>query len=143
MRGPFKRGRRVAASLFYVVFISIGCVVTLAATACRQSVDSSQGISIYEEITPQPVRAGEATVAVRLADATAKPVSNATIMVEADMDHPGMGPVFKAANETTPGRYEARINLNMGGDWVVLLHIELANGRKIERQMDVRGVRSN
>ena len=133
----------MAASLFYAAFIALGCVATLAATACRQSANSSQGISIYEKITPEPVHVGEATVAVRLADATANPVSHATIMVEADMDHPGMGPVFKAANETTPGRYEARINLTMGGDWVVLLHIELANGRKIERQMDVRGVRSN
>ena len=31
----------------------------------------------------------------------------------------------------------------MGGDWVVLLHIRLADGRKIERQMDVKGVESN
>ncbi len=59
------------------------------------------------------------------------------------MSHPGMGPVFGKANETSPGSYRTQIDFNMGGDWIVLLHIKLADGRKIERQMDVRGVRSN
>lgn len=85
---------------------------------------------------------GTATVAVQLADG-AKPVTDATIMVEADMSHPGMSPVFGTANEMVPGSYQAHINFNMGGDWVVLLHIKLADGRKIERQVDVRGVRTN
>jgi hypothetical protein len=31
----------------------------------------------------------------------------------------------------------------MGGDWVVLFHITLSDGRKVERQMDVKGVESN
>ncbi len=64
-------------------------------------------------------------------------------MVEADMSHPGMSPVFAQASELTPGSYRASVNFNMGGDWILLLHIKLADGRKIERQLDVRGVRSN
>jgi YtkA-like len=64
-------------------------------------------------------------------------------MVEVDMSHPGMSPVFAEATETAPGSYRANIDFSMGGDWVVLLHIKLADGRKIERQVDVRGVRSN
>ena len=59
------------------------------------------------------------------------------------MSHPGMGPVFGTTSETAPGSYRTQIDFNMGGDWVVLLHIKLADGRKIERQIDVRGVRSN
>lgn len=95
------------------------------------------------KITPQPVRVGPATVTVQLADAAKKPVSRATIKVEADMSHPGMSPVFGEAEETTPGSYQAHLDLNMGGDWVVLLHIKLPDARKIERQMDVRVVPSN
>lgn len=64
-------------------------------------------------------------------------------MVEADMSHPGMSPVFAEAKEITPGSYSAPINFNMGGDWVVLLHVKLADGRKIESQMDVKGVQPN
>jgi hypothetical protein len=70
-------------------------------------------------------------------------MTHATIKVEADMAHPGMAPVFKAANETAPGSYQAEISFTMAGDWVLLLHIQLADGSKVERQVDVRGVRSN
>ena len=117
--------------------------MTLASVACRRSAVSADAFSIHEAITPQPVRIGEATVKVQLADNAAQPITNATMMVEADMTHPGMNPVFMAATETAPGNYESKINFTMGGDWVVLLHIRLGNGVKIERQMDVRDVRPN
>jgi len=58
------------------------------------------------------------------------------------MAHPGMAPVFSDAREMAPGNYESSLNFNMGGDWVVLLHITLADGRKIEKQIDVKGVQS-
>jgi YtkA-like len=116
---------------------------TIAATACHRVVDAAPGISAKEEITPQPVRVGPATVSIELADQSQKPVAHAAIMVEADMSHPGMSPVFADAKEIGPGSYRAPIEFNMGGDWVLLLHIKLADGRKIERQMDVKGVRTN
>jgi hypothetical protein len=59
------------------------------------------------------------------------------------MSHPGMSPVFATAAETAPGTYTAQIDFNMAGDWVVLSHILLPDGRKIERQIDVNGVESN
>jgi hypothetical protein len=111
--------------------------------ACRRAEDAAPGIVVKEELTPQPARLGPATVSIELADASRKPVTHAAIMVEADMTHPGMSPVFAEAKETAPGSYRAPIDFNMGGDWVVLLHINLADGRKIERQMDVKGVQSN
>ena len=65
------------------------------------------------------------------------------VQVEGDMNHPGMAPVFADALEIEPGEYRAQLNFSMGGDWVVLFHINLSDGRKVERQMDVRGVESN
>jgi hypothetical protein len=112
-------------------------------TACRRAADSTLGISVQEQITPEPVRTGPATVAITLSDLAQSPVAKATIMVEADMSHPGMSPVFVQANEIAPGNYRAPIDFSMGGDWIVLLHIKLADGRKIEHQMDVKGVQSN
>ena len=143
MKTYFTGGRRVAASPVCSLLLMAACTVALAGTGCRRSAGSTQGVSIYEEITPQSVRIGEAAVTVQLADRAANPVSGATVMVEADMRHPGMSPVFGLAKETRPGYYRTHINFNMGGDWVVLLHIKLANGKKIEQQMDVRGVRSS
>ena len=118
-------------------------LAALAASGCRHTADLSQGISIQEEITPQPVHVGDAMVSVHLSDRTAAPISKAAIMVEADMNHPGMAPFFKAATETAPGHYQARIAFDMAGDWVLLLHITLADGKKMERQIDVRGVVPN
>ena len=98
---------------------------------------------MQETISPKPVRVGEATLAIHLADASAKPVTHARIAVEGDMSHPGMSPIFAAATETSPGMYTAQLDFNMPGDWVVLSHIVLADGRKLERQINVSGVESN
>ena len=98
---------------------------------------------VQEKIQPEPVRVGEAAVTIEIADAAALPVSRATVQVEADMAHPGMAPVFGDAEEIHPGKYRARIDFNMGGDWLLLVHIKLSDGRRIERQMDVRGVQSH
>jgi len=58
------------------------------------------------------------------------------------MTHAGMAPVFGDAKETAPGHYQGQLTLNMGGDWVVLAHITLANGKRVEKQIDVSGVQS-
>lgn len=59
------------------------------------------------------------------------------------MSHAGMSPRFAEARETGPGRYEAHLEFQMAGDWVILLHVTLPDGKKLERQFDVRGVRPN
>jgi YtkA-like len=115
----------------------------LLITACSKRVESSPAIAIEQEISPQPVRVGTATVAFRLTDAAAKPASGARITLEADMSHPGMAPVFGEAQEVSPGRYQSHLEFSMAGDWVILLHIKLSSGQKVERQMDVRGVQPN
>jgi hypothetical protein len=98
---------------------------------------------VHHQITPQPVRTGPTVIAIQLTDAAAKRVSHATITVEADMSHPGMAPIFDEVKEISPGSYRASIDFNMRGDWVVLLHIKLANGQKIEQHIDVGGVSSS
>ncbi len=54
-----------------------------------------------------------------------------------------MAPVFGEAKEVVPGRYQAHLTFEMAGDWVILLHVILPGGQKLERQIDVRGVRPN
>ena len=54
-----------------------------------------------------------------------------------------MTPVFADATEFEPGRYRATLEFTMGGDWVVTVHAALPDGRKIDRQFDVKGVRAN
>ena len=114
----------------------------LAMSGCHRSSNAVEAISVEESVAPQPVRIGATTVTLRLADSAGHPLAHAHIQVEGDMDHPGMEPVFSNAEETAPGSYRAPLTFTMGGDWVVLAHITLADGRKIERQWDVKGVES-
>lgn len=134
------QGRRLAALHFFGV-VAISCAAALLATGCHRRGTAADGMQIRIHISPQPVRVGIVTVAVTgVTDGLGEPLAGVHIQVEGDMAHPGMAPVFSDAQETAPGTYTARLNFNMPGDWVVLLHIRLADGTKVERQIEVRGV---
>jgi hypothetical protein len=100
-------------------------------------------LRIEHEVTPQPLHVGAATITLRLTDAAARPVAGAQIGLEADMSHPGMSPVSGDVREVEPGLYRGQLEFGMAGDWVILLHVALPNGQKLERQFDAPGVRPN
>lgn len=112
-------------------------------TGCSKPSDASHSVTVEHAISPEPPTVGPATVTIKLADTAARPVSGASITLEADMSHAGMAPVFDEALETGPGQYQAHLNFAMAGDWVILLHLRLAGGQKLERQFNVSGVRPN
>ncbi len=58
------------------------------------------------------------------------------------MSHPGMEPVFAEAAEVEPGRYRANLVLSMAGDWHIAVHITLRDGRKFDREFEIKGVAS-
>ena len=58
------------------------------------------------------------------------------------MSHPGMNPVFGAAREIGAGRYQASIEFTMGGDWIMLVRVNLPDGQNLEREFEVKGVRA-
>jgi len=117
------------------------CAATLLTAGCSRRVEPPPLVAIEHEISPQPPRVGPVTVTLKLADAVSKPLTGAHITIEADMSHPGMSPGFAEAKETELGSYQAHLEFPMAGDWVILLHITLPDGKKLERQIDVRGVR--
>jgi hypothetical protein len=110
---------------------------------CSRPTESSATVTIQHEISPQPARVGAATVVLKVADAAGKPVAGAHIAMEADMTHAGMSPQFAGAKETGSGRYDGQLQFPMAGDWVILLHVTLPGGRKLEQQFDVKGVLPN
>ncbi len=119
----------------------MACTTAVLTAGCARS-HAPADLTIEHEVSPQPVRAGRVTITFKLADA-GKLMTGARVGLEADMSHPGMSPVFGQADEIEPGRYRGRLELGMAGDWVILLHIALPDGRKLERQIDVRGVQPN
>jgi hypothetical protein len=114
--------------------------VLLFLAGCHRTVDQASGVTIETNILPQPVRAGPVSVSMKVSDIHKRPVTGARIELEGDMSHAGMAPVFGAAKETEPGYYRGALDFTMAGDWVILLHVTLADGRKLERQVAVKGV---
>jgi hypothetical protein len=109
---------------------------------CNKQV-SSAPVAIDSVVSPQPARVGPVTITIKISDAAAQPVSGAHIQLEGDMSHPGMAPVMSETKEIEAGRYQGVLQLNMAGDWVVLAHVILADGRKFEPQINVSGVQAN
>lgn len=98
---------------------------------------------VQSKISPLPPRVGPAAIMLTLSDSSAKPVTGAKIVIEDDMSHAGMAPGFSGTKEVEPGRYRGDLAFSMAGDWIVLLHITLANGTEVERQIQVNAVAAN
>ena len=123
--------------------VVLACAAFLFAASCSRPSESPDSITVEHEISPEPVVVGLATITLKLANAGGKPITGAKIAIEANMSHAGMSPLFVDALEQPPGRYQAIVKFPMAGDWILLLHITLPGGKKVERQIEVRGVRPN
>jgi hypothetical protein len=116
------------------------CVCILLAQACRHQSESVSDLTLTHEVSPQPPRIGPLTITLRLADASGKPATGVSIKLEGNMSHAGMTPVFADARETEPGQYSSTMELSMTGDWYFVVHMTLRDGRKVERQFEIKGV---
>ena len=122
---------------------AFACAAILLASGCRKPIERQSDVSIEYGISPQPVRVGPAVLTVKLRDAAGKAVAGARVTIEANMSHPGMAPAFGEAKEGEPGQYQGGVELAMAGDWVVLIHVTLRDGRQLDRQVNVASVTAN
>jgi hypothetical protein len=118
------------------------CVWLVFAQGCKRQQEPSLDLTLAHEVSPQPPRVGPATIVLRLTDAAGTAVSGARLELEGNMSHPGMAPVFAEATEIEPGRYRVNLELSMAGDWHLAVRITLRDGRKFERQFEIKGVSS-
>ncbi|HLM24407.1 MAG TPA: FixH family protein [Pyrinomonadaceae bacterium] len=121
-------------SLLFVLF------VMLLAFACQKTAKPPD-ITLQYEIVPQPPRVGTVIINLKLTDRNGTPVSGARVDLEGNMSHAGMSPVNREAKEIETGKYSGTLQLPMAGDWIVLVHITLSDGQKLQRQIEVSGVR--
>jgi hypothetical protein len=98
-------------------------------------------VSVSCRIEPHPPQTGPVRAELVLADLDGAAIAGARIALEANMHHAGMVPVFVEASELADGRYEAAFEFTMGGDWFLLVDAALADGRTLQRRIDVPGVR--
>lgn len=118
------------------------CVGLALLQGCRRQTASFAELQFTHEVSPQPPRVGQTTINLRVTDVSGEPVSDARIKLDANMSHAGMTPVLADAKEVEKGNYHATIELSMAGDWIVVAHITLADGRKLDHQFEINGVAS-
>jgi YtkA-like len=123
-------------------FILFSLWVTHFQSGCRQTSDNLPDIKFEYKIVPDPPKTGLATFTLMLADSTGTPINGARISLEGNMSHAGMRPVFSEAREVESGRYESSLEFTMRGDWIILVHLTLPDGRKLQKHIAVNEVRS-
>lgn len=125
-------------------FLGAVLIVLLAFWAgfgCQPAAENKSDIHLSWEIEPDPPRVGMSTITVVLEDSTGRPVEGAQVTLEGNMSHPGMQPVMTRAMETGPGRYAAKMDISMAGDWFVMVSSTLDDSTVAEHQIDLPGVR--
>lgn len=107
---------------------------------CRQQSASKPNLTISYEVSPLPPRVGDVTITINITDGSKKPIAGARIKLEGNMSHAGMAPVIADAEEIGPGRYQTSLKLTMAGDWQVLVHLILPDGRELDQQFEINEV---
>ncbi len=121
-----------------VSLLCLLCLFVAGFIGCRSQ--SSQEVFVAHEVFPQSPRVGQVAITLRVTDAKKKPLMGAEIKLEGNMSHAGMSPVFANTQEVAPGEYRANMELSMAGDWIILVHLTMPDGSKLERQFEIKGV---
>lgn len=116
------------------------CACFVFVQACRQQQGKSPDLTFAHEISPQPPRVGKVTITLNIKDTSGAAVAGAHLAFEGNMSHAGMVPVFSNASEIEPGRYRSVMELSMAGDWNIVAHVTLPDGRKLDHNLDIKGV---
>jgi YtkA-like len=116
------------------------CLCILVVQGCRRASETPPELKLTQEVSPQPPRVGQVRVTLGLTDSSGKPITRAGLSIEGYMSHPGMKPIAASVVESEPGRYLSVIDLDMAGDWVFIVHIQLPGQVSIDRQFEIKGV---
>ena len=131
-------GIRLTAFRRALLGLAIGAMV--AGAGCG---DIATPVHVSWSLDPAPPVTGvETTARLMVKDRQGRPVSGASLRVEGYMSHPGMTPIIVPATEREDGRYEARMQFSMAGDWILVVTGDLGDGTRITEQVDVPGVQS-
>ena len=134
--------QKIVVSAAKFTFLGLALGANFFQSGCRNPVERQPDIAFEYKIAPDPPKTGPASFTLKLADSAGNPVNGARISLEGNMSHAGMRPVFSEAREVESGRYEATLDFTMRGDWIILLNITLPDGRKLQKQIDVKGVQT-
>ena len=110
------------------VFLSV--VLTLG--GCRGDLPRGDSSIVVEvAISPTPPGVGPARLIISVQDTLGLPLEGAEVLVEGNMSHAGMTPVFDTAVAQAGGGYSVPdFTFTMAGDWILTVTVTLVDGRK-------------
>lgn len=110
--------------------------------ACRTSTAADFGATdVTLTVSPEKPAVGPATLQFKLSDRDGRAVGGATVRVEGTMTHAGMEPVKVTGQADNNGQYTAPdFRFTMAGDWLVMAHVTLVDGRTSQRTLRINGV---
>jgi len=126
------------AALLVVVSLSPG---NAACGRRDQAARIDPRVDLTWTLRPATAVVGPATLTVSLRAPSGTPLAGATVRIEGHMTHAGMAPLVAEAVERAPGVYDAAFAFTMQGDWVLLVSVNLPDGTRVERRIDVANVR--
>jgi hypothetical protein len=116
-------------------------LAALATAACRRAPagpDTTGSVVVTTQLLPAQPTAGPATLTVTLNGATVDTLRAAAVGVVGHMTHPGMTPVVATVTRRGPDIFDAALDLNMPGDWLLVATVRFPDGRRLERRVPVR-----
>jgi hypothetical protein len=93
-------------------------------------------VRIEVTVQPSPPAIGNAVLVVYLIDLQDHAMEGATVHVRGDMMHGGMQPVFGETESSANGTYLIPFQWTMGGDWILTITADLADGSQAEAQFE-------
>lgn len=107
----------------------------LSLPACGGPVVDDLGLDVDVGISPTPPVVAPTRVVISIIDTTGRPTLGATVRLEGNTSHAGTPPVFGEAEEVGEGQYVVpSFGFTLAGDWVLTVHITLADGRSTTRE---------
>jgi hypothetical protein len=111
-------------------------IVMMISTACGLPGSETTALDVRWQMVPAaPVVGRESLADVTLRFSNGDAVVGARLNLEGHMSHPGMAPVIARLTEAGDGKYSARLTLTMGGDWVMFVDGQLADGRVVRQRV--------
>lgn len=114
-------------------------------SACRDagSSDGGGGDDVQVDFTLKSEKVvGPVGAEVTLKDREGRPLDGADVSIRGDMTHAGMKPVLVGTTPMGQGRYATNgFQFTMGGDWIVTVEAKLPDGRDVQKDFHVDGVR--
>ena len=135
-------GRTASAYVGPLATLVLALAVLLLLAAC--GADDQAGANPDVQISLIPAAAGSdgEFLTVVLLDGQGRPITDASVSLEGNMNHAGMAPVFSdgvrdEADGAADGRDQAPFRFTMLGDWIVTVSVQLADGSTAQQNVDL------